>query len=92
VQEKLLERKLREAVTARGGLAIKLSSMSFTGLPDRLVLMPGGRAYFAEIKTTGKGLLARQLAVAGLLRKLGFHAAVVDCQAALDEFLKVVAG
>ena len=54
MNEKLLEKKLREGVKVKGGIALKLTSISLTGLPDRLVLLPGGRVKFAELKSTGK--------------------------------------
>ena len=88
MNEKLIELKLRESVKKLGGIALKLFSPSFTGLPDRLVLMPGGRASFAEIKTTGKNVTLRQQTVLGLLSKLGFLAVVIDSQESLNEFLK----
>lgn len=90
MNEKLIEKKLRESVKKLGGVALKLFSPSFTGLPDRLILMPGGRARFAEIKTTGKTATPRQNAVLGMLSKLGFLAVVVDSQESLDELLKEI--
>ena len=54
--EKYLEKKLREEVRKAGGLAIKFTSPYFTGMPDRLVLMPKGRIWFVEVKSTGKRL------------------------------------
>ena len=33
-----------------GGLALKLESQHFTGLPDRMILMPEGRIFFVETK------------------------------------------
>lgn len=88
MNEKLIEMKLREAVRKLGGIALKLFSPSFTGLPDRLVLMPGGKASFAEIKTTGKKASPRQKIVLGQLSKFGFLAVVIDDQISLDNFLK----
>lgn len=70
--EKTLERKLRKEVEKRGGQALKLMSQLHRGLPDRLILMPGGRTYFAEIKTTGKKPTELQRHCHGQLRSLGF--------------------
>lgn len=70
--EKQLEYSLRDAIKKRGGISVKLTSYSFTGLPDRLNLLPGGRVFFVETKF-GKGVLsARQKAVQGILERLGF--------------------
>jgi len=81
--EKLLERKLTTAVKQKGGLAIKFFTPSFTGLPDRIILMPGGRVCFAEIKTTGQKLRPRQLIVKAQFEKLGFVVWVVDDETSL---------
>lgn len=48
--EKELEKKLVEAVEAKGGRCIKWTSPGTTGLPDRIVLLPGGRVAFVELK------------------------------------------
>jgi hypothetical protein len=90
VNEKLIERKLREAVRKAGGQAIKFFAPSFTGLPDRIVLMPGGRIWFAELKTTGKKLEPRQRVVHKLLLVLGFEVRTIDTQERLTDFLKEI--
>jgi len=91
MNEKIIERKLREKVKAFGGLALKFYSPSFTGMPDRIVLMPGGRIWFAEIKTTGKKLSPRQQVVKPILEKLGFQVWVIDDEAKLQNFLNQIA-
>ena len=85
--EKLLEKKLREGVKKLGGIAIKFFCPSFTGLPDRIILMPGGRVYFAEMKTTGKKPSPRQEVVITMLRRLKFHVWIIDDNPILDEVL-----
>lgn len=55
MREKTIEKKLADAVKARGGLAPKFTSPGFDGMPDRIVLMPGGRMAFVEVKAPGKG-------------------------------------
>lgn len=92
MNEKLIERKLREGVKALGGLALKFSSPYHRGIPDRIVLMPGGRISFAEIKTTGKKPTLLQEKAITELRVMGFKAEVVDSQETLNKFLKEVEG
>lgn len=70
--ESQLESRLREAIKTRGGLAIKLTSLSFTGLPDRLILLPGARIFFVETKGVEKTPRPRQLVVQRQLQALGF--------------------
>lgn len=90
MNEKLIERKLSELVRTKGGIAIKLYSAYFTGLPDRLILMPGGRTYFVELKTTGKKPTARQKVVHGMLRELGFAVEVIDSQEGIEKFIQAL--
>lgn len=86
--EKHIEYKLRDKVKALGGLALKLIASGFTGLPDRLVLLPGGRVFFVELKNGSAGRLsARQVVVHKLLEKLGFPVWVISTEEQLQEFL-----
>lgn len=90
MNEKLIERKLREKVKSKGGIALKLYSAYHTGLPDRLVLMPGGKARFAEIKTTGKKPTALQVKAIKELQEMGFDAEVIDNQEKLEHFINTL--
>jgi hypothetical protein len=90
MNEKLIERKLREKIKKLGGLAIKFFVLSFTGFPDRIVLMPIGRIWFVELKSTGKKPSKKQLIVHRILAKLGFPVWVIDTQELLDNFLEEV--
>ena len=53
MNEKLIEKKLREEIQKLGGVALKFLPTYWVGAPDRLILMPGGRVYWAETKSTG---------------------------------------
>lgn len=88
MNEKLIEKKLREEVKRLGGLALKFTSPSFTGVPDRLVLLPGGKMWFVETKSTEKQLSPRQQVVFQILRKLGFSVEIIDSQNGLDCFIE----
>ena len=88
MNEKLIEKKLREEVKKLGGVALKFESSYHTGMPDRIVLMPGGKTSFAEIKTTGKKPTLLQAIQISRLKGLGFKADVIDSQETLDQFLK----
>ena len=85
--EKVLEAELRERCKALGWMCIKLTSQYQRGLPDRLILMPGGRVCFAEIKTTGKKPTALQRVTHGRLRALGYRVEVVDTTEGLDNLI-----
>ena len=59
-------------VKALGGKAIKL--VGEEGLPDRLVLFPGGKSFFCELKRPEGGVLSpAQKYIHGKLRNLGFN-------------------
>ena len=90
--KKYLEKRLREEIRKAGGLAIKFTSPYFTGMPDRLVLMPKGRIWFVEVKSTGKRLKDIQEAQAKKLRELGFNARLIDTKTDLDSFIEDVMG
>lgn len=90
VSEKLIEKKLREQIKGMGGLALKLESTFFTGLPDRMVLLPQGRIFFVETKSTGDNPSRRQRVVHKLLRGLGFSVDVIDSIEGLNEFIRRV--
>lgn len=52
------ERKLANFVRALGGWAIKMDPSQAVGIPDRLLIFPGGVTMFVELKRTdGKGKL-----------------------------------
>lgn len=80
--EKALVRGIREA----GGWAIKLTSPGNSGVPDRLVLMPGGRVIFVELKTDTGRLSTLQEFVHGRLRRLGMDVRVLYGMQAVRQF------
>ena len=86
--EKKLERSLKNAVelTMRG-MCVKLLSQHITGLPDRLCLIPKGRAFFVEVKTTGKKPRKIQEFIHKRLRSLGFRVYVLDSSQVLHTIL-----
>jgi len=78
VNEKFIEQKLVTAVKTKGGIAPKFVSPSFAGMPDRLILMPGGMMAFAELKAPGMKPRPLQVARHEMLRRLGFRVYVID--------------
>lgn len=78
MREKVVEEALVKAVKCRGGLALKLTSPSWVGIPDRLVLLPQGRLGFVEVKAPGKVPCPLQVRRLEQLKSLGFKVYVLD--------------
>lgn len=78
MRERQIEQKFVKAVKTAGGIAPKLTSPGFDGMPDRMVLMPGGHIGFVEVKAPGEKPRPLQLSRHRLLRRLGFKVYVLD--------------
>lgn len=83
--EKLLEKKLKKRTEEYGGMCIKLICTHLNGLPDRLLLLPGGRLLFVEVKTTKQTPRRIQTMLHNKLKKLGFEVYVVDTTAKINQ-------
>ena len=90
MREKRLERMLVCAVEKSGGLALKFVSPGMVGVPDRLVLLSGGRVVFAEVKAPGKKPMALQRLRHDQLRDLGFRVYVVDGVEQIRELMEEI--
>ena len=78
MREKHIEQKLVRAVKFADGLAIKFISPGFDGMPDRLLLLPGGRIAFVEVKVMGSKPRPLQIRRHEMLTRLGFQVYVLD--------------
>lgn len=78
MREKFIEEKLKKAVKEKGGLCLKFVSPGFDGVPDRIILMPGGIMAFAELKAPGKKLRPLQERRKRQLESLGFSVFCID--------------
>lgn len=92
MREKVIEQKLVKAVKAAGGIAPKLVSPGFDGMPDRMVLMPGGRTGFVEVKAPGEKSRPLQTSRHRLLRRLGFRVYVLDNAEQIETILREIGG
>lgn len=92
MRERQIEQKLVKAVKAVGGIAPKLVSPGFDGMPDRMVLIPDGRVGFVEVKASGKKPGPLQLSRQRLLRRLGFKVYVLDDEDQIKFILQEIGG
>ena len=92
MREKTIEHKLVQAVKAEGGICPKLVSPGTDGMPDRMVLLPGGRIAFAELKAPGRKPRPLQLRRMAQLSRLGFRVYVIDGPEQINEILQTIGG
>ncbi len=87
MRERAIEAKLRREVLKVGGLCIKLPSSLYNGIPDRMVLLPGGRVFFIELKTKHGRASLWQKRWRIILQKMGFNSTIIKGIEALEEFI-----
>lgn len=85
--EKKVEKYLVVRVESLGGLCVKFPPLFFAGFPDRIVLLPGARIVFVELKDGGKNPTPLQVRVHKRLKVLGFRVEVLDSKESIDEFI-----
>ena len=76
--EKAIENKLRKATKDMGGIALKFISPGMSGVPDRLILFPGKRLAFVEVKAPGETMRPLQVKRKRQLEALGFSVYCID--------------
>jgi len=92
MRESTLERRLVREVERIGGLAPKWVSPGNRGVPDRIVLLPGGRTVFVEMKAPGKPLGPLQERWVKTLRSLGHQVYKIDSVEDIYRFIAEVSG
>ena len=60
IPERQVEALLTYGVKKMGGVAYKFESKGNAGVPDRIVVMPGGKIYFVELKRSDGKLTSLQ--------------------------------
>ena len=90
--EKTIEQKLVRAVKLMGGLAPKFVSPGLDGVPDRIVLLPGAKLAFVELKADGKKLRPLQVRRKRQLEALGFSVYCIDSPEQIGGILSEIQG
>lgn len=69
-------------------MALKFVSPGMSGVPDRLVLLPGGQLIFVEMKRPGGKLQPLQLKRKRDLEQLGFRVEVIDSEQQIKDLCR----
>ena len=91
MREKEIEHHLVMETRRAGGMALKFVSPSFSGMPDRLVLLGDGKMGFVEVKAPGQKPRPLQLRRHAMLRSLGYQIFVLDAMEDIPAVLKAIA-
>jgi len=88
MEESSIEIRLRNKAKKLGGLALKFAVPGKNGMPDRIILLPGGQVHFVETKAPGKKLKPLQQKRFQQLRKLGFRVLKIDSVKDVDDLIR----
>lgn len=83
--EREIENYLKDKVEKLGGEAIKLFGIA--GIPDRMILLPGGKIYFVELKRPGEHPRPLQKWWIKRLKSLGFVSGWCNSKESVDRLL-----
>jgi hypothetical protein len=90
--EKDIEAHLVRKVRELGGRAYKFVSPAHRGVADRIVVLPGGRVWFVEVKQMGGRLSALQVEFQREVERLGCSYKIVWSKEDVDAFIATVSG
>lgn len=88
MREQSVEDHLRDEVKANDGRCVKLVPLGWVGIPDRLVILPGGFIAFVELKKPRGGRYSKaQLLWHDWLRERGHRVACLHTKGEVDGFI-----
>ncbi|WP_295280405.1 VRR-NUC domain-containing protein [Veillonella sp.] len=88
--EKEIEKRMTDKLKNLGCLVYKFISPNNAGVPDRIVIYPGGRVDFIELKTLSGRLSPLQAAQIDKLKRKGANVDVVVGLAGADDYVERV--
>ncbi len=88
MKESVIEAKLARAVKRKGGLCYKFVSPGNPGVPDRIVITPGGQTIYVELKTEVGRLANIQTWQIEEMRRRGADVRVLKGMEQVDRFLE----
>lgn len=91
MKEYAVEKHLVQKAQECGGICLKFISPGIAGVPDRIVVLPGGKIGFAELKAPGKKPRRLQRNVLRRLYQLGCRVCVIDNLKSAENFIRRLA-
>lgn len=88
--ESRIERLLKSEVEKHGAKARKFVSPGWAGAPDRIILFPGGRVVFVELKAPQRIMRPLQKKRTAELRNLGFKVYGINSLEGVKKFIAEV--
>ena len=90
MKESDVEKYLNDEVKKLGGITRKWTSPGHAGVPDRIVIFPGGRVWFVEVKTDKGKLSIRQQRELQTLKSYDCNVTTVYGFDEVDDFIHMI--
>lgn len=91
MKEYAVEKHLVQKTQDCGGWCLKFTCPGIAGVPDRLIILPGGKIGFAELKAPGKKPRPLQQSVIRTLYRYGCRVATIDNLKSAEGFVRRLA-
>lgn len=88
--EKEIEKYLNDNIKKLGGRTYKFISPGQSGVPDRIIFLPGGKIYFIELKRVEGNPSALQKLQHRRFKKLGHEVKVLYGMEDVKEFINEI--
>jgi hypothetical protein len=85
--ESEVEKYLYDEAKKIGAMAMKFVSPGLRGVPDRIVVFPGGKSCFVELKRPGEKLRKQQTYRVSQLIKRNIWVEVLDSKESVDDLV-----
>ena len=90
VSEQTIEQHAVREAKKRGGKALKFTSPSTKGVPDRLIILPGGKVGFLELKSSIGKPTKLQIYWLKYLEKLGCRTGIANSKDSVNQFMDIL--
>lgn len=88
--EKIIEKFLVDEIRKIKMVCLKYSNPNMVGYPDRVILMPGGRVIWVELKSAGRKPSMPQKIRMRELAEMGHDVRVIDSRVGVRELIREI--